>query len=65
MKPQVGDIWEYVDGHRNYHYLVSKIYEDTGSEDYLFETGLICLNDGSHKNRYLWPRANPKWRFVA
>jgi hypothetical protein len=65
MRPKVGDIWQYADGFRNYHYLVAKILDDTGSEDHLFETCLICLDEGDTKNRYLWPRSNPRWRFIA
>jgi hypothetical protein len=65
MSPEVGDIWQYVDGYNNYHYLVAKTYAGTGTEDYLFETQLICLDDSSVKNLYLWPRKNNKWRFVA
>lgn len=65
MNPQLGDIWQYVDGFRDCHYLITKIYEGTGTEDYLFETCLICLDEGSTKNRYLWPRKNSFWRKVA
>jgi hypothetical protein len=65
MRPKVGDIWQYADGFRNYHYLVAKILDDTGSEDHLFESTLICLSDGTNKNRYVWPRRNPRWRFIA
>ena len=65
MTPKVGDIWQYNDGFRNNHYLITTIYEGTGTEDYLFETQLICLDEGSTKNRYLWPRGNPRWRKVA
>jgi len=65
MTPAVGDIWQYMDGFNNYYYLVAKILENTGSEDHLFESTLICLSDGTNKNRYVWPRSNPRWRFIA
>jgi hypothetical protein len=65
VNPQVGDLWQYMDGHKNYRYLVTKIFEGTGDEEYLFETCLLCVDEGSSKNRYLWPRVNPRWRLVA